>query len=541
MRRARTAAVLLAVVTLAGCGSTVDPRTEATEAVAGLPAQGGDGLSAPVGPPSGDASPGVPGGPARSSGATSGPGTGSSGGGSSSGGFSGGSGSSGTSTGSGGFSGGSSSSGSSSGRASVRHGIGVTAKEIFVGLTYTSDAEQANRSIGVDVSQGDTKANAEAIIADINERGGVAGRKLVPIFHAYEAQSSKTDAQQDQEACARFTEDNKVFAVMGDGRSDNLRACLLKARVLQVIGGQLYAEDKVTFDANPQAFNLGAPMQDRWFRALVPGLVRQKYFSGWNPATASPGAAPAKVAVIGFDSPMWTRPVPKVLLPALARAGHPVDPDNVVYILAPQTAAEQGPAVAQIQNAALRFAQNGVTHVVFLDTTGGLTLLFATAARNQQYYPRYGVGTTSGLQALYDIGALQERELSGATGIGWNPFIDLPGEASEGFANAKSRACLAMLKKRTGQEYGSTNEATIALSQCDELYVTADTVRGIVGSINLDSARAVLERAGSFPLASMPSAFFSRDKHDGPEVTWDMYWDSPCRCVKYVGAARPLR
>ncbi|HVE98319.1 MAG TPA: hypothetical protein VNA12_03985 [Mycobacteriales bacterium] len=531
MRGLRTAVATVAVATLAACGSTAAPAPRAVDGVPGRLSADAEGLTAPTSGPSGDGSAGPPAGLAPGS---THPPDSSSGGSTATGRFGAGSGSSGAGSSGGGAPGGSR--GTSSG--AVRHGVGVTAKEIFIGIGYTTDAEQANRALGVEVSQGDTKANAEAIIADINERGGVAGRKLVPVFHAYEAQSAQTGAQQDQAACSRYTEDNKVFAVMGDGYSDTLRACLLKAGVLQVVGGQLYAAERETFDANPQMFNLGAPMQDRWFKALTPALVRLGYFGGWDTAAGAPAPGKANVGVLAFDQPMWTKPVPRVLLPALAAAGHPVAPDNVVYIHAPESNAEIGAAAAEIQNAVLRFQQNRVTHVVLLDTTGGLTLLFASAARNQQYYPRYGVGTTSGLQALYDLGALTDREVNGAAGVGWDPYIDLPTADSERFANAKSRSCMELLKRRTGQEYGSTNEASIALSQCDELYTTVDAVRGIVGSIDLRSAKASLESLGSFQLASVPRVSFSRAKHDGPAEFSDLVWDTPCTCVKYVGPRR---
>jgi ABC-type branched-subunit amino acid transport system substrate-binding protein len=112
-------------------------------------------------------------------------------------------------------------------------GPGVTAKEIFIGIAYTANGDQANAAIGAAISRGDERKNAQAVIDQINERGGVAGRKLKPVFYAYDAQSTETSASQDQGACAAFTEDNKVFAVASGGLTETFNGCMQKAGVLR--------------------------------------------------------------------------------------------------------------------------------------------------------------------------------------------------------------------------------------------------------------------------------------------------------------------
>ncbi|HVE98320.1 MAG TPA: hypothetical protein VNA12_03990 [Mycobacteriales bacterium] len=543
MRRSRLAAGLLLGALSASCGSTVATTGAEPRAGQNALAGSGDGLSAPAGSTvTADGSVVAPDGTT-----IAGPGSGASGGSSVSAGGS-------TSTGGGsgaGFAGGSGGTGGSGGVGSgggssgttVRHAPGVTAKEIFIGLSYATDTEEANRAAGVNIDSGNPKANAEAIINDINKRGGVAGRKLVPVWHAFQATSAKTNATKDQEACSTYTEDNKVFAVMGDGYTDTFRACMRKHGVLQLTAGQLYADERDEMRANPQLYNLIGASQDRWFNSLVPALVRQRYFDGWdfNLGAPAPGSKPV-IAAIGFNSTMWTRPVPRTLLPALKRAGYDVRPENIVYITSPQGYSDQGPAVAEVQNAVLRLRQNGVTHVLFLDTQGGLTFVFAAGARNQRYYPRYGVGSTSGLQGLFDAGNFTAKELTGAAGLGWAPSLDLPTAEGDTFATAATTRCLQVIKDGTGETYTSTNAASIALGQCDELNLLAYVVNRIPGSITFSSARQVMGTIGSsFPTASLPRMVLGPGRQDGAELGWDMYWDTPCECVRYVGAARPIR
>lgn len=425
-----------------------------------------------------------------------------------------------------------------------QNGIGITPTKIYVGVTYAADGEAANRAAGVNLSSGDEKADAQAVIDDVNAHGGVAGRKLVPVFYAYDLESQQTDAQQDQEACAAFTQDNKVFAVAGDGLSGNpnvLRQCLLKAGVLLVSAGTLTTDDRATLAQTPNFFNMDAPVQERWMSAMISAQLRQGYFRGWDTRLHKPGAAKPVIGILAYDDPNWDDPLKNVVLPRLRAAGYTVNPDNIAHIMVPHNEAEQAPAIAQVQNAALKFRGNGVTHVISLDTTGGLTFLFARTAQGQGYYPRFGVGSGSGMQGLYDAGDYDNNSLAGAMGVGWAPSIDLPAADGDKYATSVTRHCLAVMKKRTGQTFTSTNAAGIALSYCDSIYLIARSASDAGAAINLSSARAAIERLrGTWQDASLPRVYFSPQQHDGTELGWDMYWDTSCKCARYTGSPRPL-
>jgi hypothetical protein len=529
--RPRSLPLLLAAVLTAAWGSTVQGDVTAAGPGTTTPPGGADGLG---GPAAGTAPGGTDGSATTGSLATGtsgtvgavGPGAAGSGGAAD--------GSTGTT---GGLAGGSTSGGATT------QGLGVTATTVAIGIVYTENAEAANAAFGIDLASGDTKANAKAIIDDINAHGGVAGRKLVPVFHAYDATSSDTDASQDQAACEDLTKDHKVFAVAGSGLTETWDACMKKAGILNTVGATLTESDREYFVQQPQYFNANAPTRDRVESALVPSLVRQKYFSGWDSAQGAPSPASKPViGIIGYAEDTWERPLNRILLPKLKAAGYAAKPENIARITAPKSSAEQGPAIAEVQNTVLKFRQNGVTHLIFIDTGGGLTFVFATGARNQSYYPRYGVTSGSGLQGLYDAGEFTDKELAGAMGVAWAPSIDLPTAAGDTYANAATKRCLAVLKERTGQQYASTNEAGIALGQCDEINLIAESIRRAGSVINLSTARSAIERfGGNVQLASRPAYYFGPDRHDGPELGWDMYWDTPCKCAKYVGSSRPLR
>lgn len=423
----------------------------------------------------------------------------------------------------------------------VANAPGVTDKAIYIGIDYTTNADAANAAIGASgITSGDERADAQAVIDDINAHGGAAGRKLVPVWHATDAQSQQTRATIDQEICADFTQDHHVFAAAAIGYTDNLKACLRKAGVLQVHSGTLLDPDQAMFRQYPNYIEAGTISQDRADAALVRSLVRQHYFAGWNSTAGKPGSSPVKVGVLGVDLPEWNRPLKRVLLPALKAVGHPVDPEDVRMIYNPGSSAEDGVTLRDIANAVLKFRQDGVTHVILLDTGGQLLVFFGKDAQSQHYFPRYGVHSGSGVQAIYDSGLVSNQQLNGAVGFAWNPSLDLSPAAADKYSTASTKHCLRVMKQRTGQTYTSTNAASLALSYCDEIYLIAAAVDRAGPAISLQTAVAAIEGLGNaFLPAGFPSSYFGPGRHDGVETGWDQKWDSDCKCNKFV--TRPYK
>ncbi|HET7531104.1 MAG TPA: ABC transporter substrate-binding protein [Mycobacteriales bacterium] len=513
-RARRTAAAGLVAVALAGCGSTLQDASGAR--VADQSALGGP---MPGGLPTGDGS--LAGPPAAGGGASSTGGNGT-----------GGSGLSGTRI----DPGATAQPGTAVPRVSVPSGPGVTATRIYVGVVYSTSGDAANQALGANISQGDTKADAQAVIDDINAHGGVAGRKLVPVWFNYDALDARPYAVIDNDACARFTQDNHVFAVAGDGITDNFPACVTKSGALMVAtASAIIGPDQAFFDRFPYLFNTGYLTQDRMMAEQVRALVRMNYFSGWNSVTGAPAATPAEVGIISFDTPSWNHPLDRVMLPRLRAAGHPVDPANVQRVTYPSDNDQVASSVAQIQSAVLKFRQNGVTHVIVLDGNGSMTLHMLNNMRSQRYFPRLGVNSATGVQALKDGYAQSTKSFNGAVGLGWSPTLDLPAGKGDAYFNARTRACISMIERRTGQRFPDTNSASIALGYCDQLYLLAAAINRATGALDRDSVAAAIEAMrGSFPSAGTYGLFFSPTRHDGVEYGYDMRFDGGCGCVQYV-------
>jgi ABC-type branched-subunit amino acid transport system substrate-binding protein len=423
------------------------------------------------------------------------------------------------------------------GGSSQQMGLGITDSKIYIGVVYSSGADAANRALGNNITTGDQQADAQAVIDEINSNGGVAGRKLVPIYYDYQTADARPYTTIDSEACAKFTQDNHVFAVAGDGLTDNFDACIDHAGVLLVSSiGQLIGPNSNFFRKYPYNFQAGYVSQDRMMAEEARSLLRQDYYSGWDANTGKPSKlAKAKLGIISFDTPNWSVPLHSVFLPALGRAGHPVNSADVQEVAYPSQTNQIGNSVAQIQSAVLRFRQDGVTHVIVFDGNGSMTLHMLNNMRGQRYYPRLGINSATGAQVLANSYHEDSRSFNGAVGLGWLPLLDLPGGAGDKYFRSATQDCIRMVEKRSGQHFADTNAASFATGYCDELGLIADSINKSGPIVNRDTARAAIEALrGGFPAAGTYGVYFSPAQHDGIDYGYDLRFDTSCNCTKYV-------
>ncbi|MDW3220521.1 MAG: ABC transporter substrate-binding protein [Acidimicrobiales bacterium] len=116
---------------------------------------------------------------------------------------------------------------------------GVTEEVIRLGFT-TSDLIQLKALGLVDIDRGDPQVVLDALIDDINDRGGIHGRMI----EGYLEVLLPIDATAADESCIRLTEDIGVFAVLAPfvGPNTELNPCINSRNETIIIGGQPTAE-----------------------------------------------------------------------------------------------------------------------------------------------------------------------------------------------------------------------------------------------------------------------------------------------------------
>src|SRR5690349_23395427 len=108
---------------------------------------------------------------------------------------------------------------------------GVSKDEIKLGVTYV-DFEPIKDV--VDINHGDYVKTYNAVIDDLNKKGGVNGRKIVQVL----GKVNPLGTAPAQEVCLKLTEDDEVFAAVGFFIFD-AQNCYVAQHDTPVLGGTM--------------------------------------------------------------------------------------------------------------------------------------------------------------------------------------------------------------------------------------------------------------------------------------------------------------
>jgi ABC-type branched-subunit amino acid transport system substrate-binding protein len=361
----------------------------------------------------------------------------------------------------------------------------------------------------------DTEGIARAIVDVINADGGVAGRRIVPVFqHQDVTRNIANNAAEAEAACTAFTEDNHVFAVVQpiSGGGENFIACLAGNGTPLIVDNLAHFDDALLAQYADHLFLPGLPNSTRFSRFTVDGLAQQGFYPKG-----------VRLGIVRPDNPIYDRTVERGLAPALAAHGVPiVDDVRISYTNA-----------AQYENAVLKFKTARVTHVQFLDVTGLVAFQFMNAAEPQGFRPRYGLNSTSGLSAALAGGNVPTAQLHNAIGVGWLPTFDVAA-AELPSRSASATRCLALLKSKGLQPRGTVEETFYRWSCTTLFFLKAALDRS--GELSIAGLRRGAESLGTdFEPASTFAARFGPGRHDGASAARHLAFDDRCTCWRYAG------
>jgi len=418
-------------------------------------------------------------------------------------------------------------------------GPGLTDRSITVGVIYPTNVAARGAALGVtNVNTGDPLAEQKAIIKDINASGGIGGRKLLYVAHAVDATSTETYAQQDQEICADFTQDHKVFAMIGDYVGDTLHECLNKAGAGQVVESAGLITSTSTYRRFPYFVAPSTLRQDRVAAQWVPALVNENYFQKWDPTTGQPGVAPVRVGIIALDTPENRYAVEKVLKPELKTAGYPAF--DTAYLTEPQGTSDSGSTLSDVQSAVLKFRSDNVTHLLPFDSAAGLSLYFGRNASSQHYYPRYGLNSGDGVQVLLDAGLMPKDQLNGAVGYGWEPLLDVADDGTAANTNMTRQRCVALMRK-AGIDISGAAATRGAIENCDQFwFFKAAVERGGAFVSRPAFLAGVNAEARAFVSGATFATLLAPAQHDGVAAIRDFAYANGCGCFRYTSAVRRI-
>ncbi|MCU1593265.1 MAG: hypothetical protein JWO12_657 [Frankiales bacterium] len=410
-------------------------------------------------------------------------------------------------------------------------GFGWDSKNIYIGVPTADDFNKVVKAAGANFNNGDVHADIDAIVKDINSRGGVLGRKIVIAYHdAATTQYSSNPSVVAQSMCSYFTQDRPVVAVINGSpqleAQGNFHTCLEKKQVtLLSLSSTVYSSNDYT-KLGPHLFSIISLSTDVLVPAFVGALKRQGFFSGWDTTLGAPGKAPVKVGLLLPDDTAG-RYVGKLFKATLARAGQQ---PPVEYYYPPAGSGTQS------QSEVLAFTSAKVTHVLNLPPVELEIALFQRQAEQQHYRPRYGF-TSFDLPLTVEENAVvaPPAQQVGSMGIGWLPLNDTNASHDAGLMPGGKR-CFATLKAG-GQSFDSSSRraAFSGAALCDGLYLLRDALIQAKRFTGDDLLRAMSVVGPRFAPAVTFGSRLSGENHGIAGYYTDQRYDSACSCFTYVG------
>jgi hypothetical protein len=256
-----------------------------------------------------------------------------------------------------------------SGRSAPRRGCGspgatdqgVTARTITIGIVVV-DLGAASNALKLPSAADQRKAHT-AVFSDINAKGGVLCRKLVPKFYT----DSTLDASSEHSLCLQMAQD-RLFAVYNNLFNTSEQTCIAKQHIPNIWYTPPHTPDVKQYA--PYILSWQADF-DHLIHQYIAGASSLGYFTGMKKLGILEGSCyPDENAA---------------LVKELRAVG--IDPDKASTFNYGCPANSAAPAPQADQQAALQFKRDGVTHVV--NVAYGNDVYVANAADQQGYHPKF--------------------------------------------------------------------------------------------------------------------------------------------------------
>lgn len=407
---------------------------------------------------------------------------------------------------------------------------GVTADAIYIGAAFQQDQGTANAGIfgAGNLNNGDTRNYFNAVVAEINAAGGVAGRKIIPVFAEVKATSTQTIDDQYSAACEKWIRDSRygVFAIAESGRGV-VRECARKAGIATF--GEESGSLPSTFQQYPNYVEISGINSVRQGHVTVDGLASEGYFT-----------AGAKIGLITWDDSFHHSAVNDGYIPALRKHGFFLATEPR-YARVPESAGDISRASSDISAAVLAFNARDIKRVLLVDGQAGvcapgcLSTIFMREAQGQQYNPYYGMNSDNEPVAGYEGKLYPASQLRGAVAVIWRAQEDAAYEGINGGNPARNR-CIALMKKH-GYTFSSDNPnaRAAAIAACGSLFFMQAAVARMPGPLSVANFMAGVNSLGyGYNDPYTFGTYFSHARHDGLAAVRRARFDSAKPGFRYT-------
>lgn len=356
----------------------------------------------------------------------------------------------------------------------------------------------------------DTQQVVQALIDDQNRRGGINGRKIVPVFRT----TDPLEEDDQKKACDEMVKDNKVFGVI-DTQSfifANPQACLTQDNKTPYVHG--YAESEAFMDKGNGYDVSETRSLDRIATEWVDEMQKLRFLKGGE-----------HVGVLEDNCEPSHSIVAKILVTGIQRL-KPASVKTYESDCSAAYAQSQPPALQQ------RMCIDGVTHVVlatsfvaaqtFLQSADGGPC--GSGARKYKYM----ASDYSLLASDLFTHNFNKNQFDGSLAI-TNFFTGITK------TSARLQTCSAILKKAGIKGLDNSYPNADANAMCDYFDVFVRAAIAVGPDLTRPAWANARQHLGRYDGAFSPQSLFEPGKTNGGELVHAMVWHADCSCYRQTG------
>jgi hypothetical protein len=350
----------------------------------------------------------------------------------------------------------------------------------------------------------------QAYIDDQNRRGGINGRRIVPVFRTTDPISEDDQNQ----ACTQMADDDKVFGVI-DTQSfifANPQACLTQTKKTPYVHG--YAESEAFMDKGNGYDVSETRSLDRIAVEWVDEIQKLGFLKGGE-----------KVGVLEDNCQPSASIVDKILIAGIQR----LKPKSVKKYQSDCSAAyaqSQPPALQQ------QMCIDGVTHVVLATSFVAAQTFLQSAAGGpcgsgaRKY--KYMASDYSLLASDLFTRNFSKTQFDGSLAI-TNFFTGITK------TSAQLQRCSAVLKKAGLPGLDNSYSNADANAFCDYFAIFVKAAQKAGTDLTRPGWARAVQSLGEFDGAYSPMSVFAPGKTSGGELVHAMVWHADCTCYRQTG------
>jgi len=386
---------------------------------------------------------------------------------------------------------------------------GVTPTSIRVVFTYP-DLGPVGASIGLAGTSEDEKTSINAFVRDVNDRGGVLGRRIDPVIVSY----NPLDESDMRSKCINWRNDSHLFAVVdiNGGWHDDQQLCVTQEGHMPLLSPWTTVTDW-TKRSGGYLWWVNADQADTIVNLVA--WAKSKGFLGNG----------VKFGVVAATRTGDTLALNNYLLPALTRAGLKPTHVQTIHFDTQSTAQANAEATVAVQ----QFRQDGDTVVLPLLPYNTMQT-FLRAAQSQSYQPRlllsdYEQSLTSAL-GMAETGGFKYnlQDQIGPTAVvlgnddgpvGAHPYGPAAMDCFNAFKKYVDPAAYRSLPNHSDWD-GNLESTGTAMTTCEEthLFVRAAAIAG--ANLTRAGFNAAMAQITSFAGTVVPDLAFGPNRHAGP-------------------------